>query len=185
MESRKDYTNRLILAAPMLNDPNFFHSVVWILEHSENGSAGFVVNRLLDNRMGEIIQDFPMPEFPVYLGGPVENNTLHFVHRYGERITGGHTVPGGFTWGGEFDSVQHLADDWVLNVRDIRFFVGYSGWAPGQLEQEFEENAWVLGPEFHPEILEMEARSMWRSILRSMGGTYAIMANNPENPSLN
>lgn len=182
---KTDYTNHILLATPILDDPNFNRTVIWVLEHNEMGSAGFVMNRPLTNRMGEIIPDFPMPEFPVFLGGPVENNTLHFVHRFGDQVEGGVLISSDFKWGGSFDQVIELAKEKKLRHSEIRFFVGYSGWSEGQLEREFKEKVWVKGPLFYPEILEMNPSSMWRIILRSMGGDYAIMANNPENPSLN
>ncbi len=182
---KEDYTNHLLLATPILDDPNFNRTVIWVLEHTESGAAGFVLNRPISQRMGEIIHDFPMGEFPVFWGGPVENNTLHFVHQYGNQIEGGQSVSELFSWGGSFEQIIEKAEARNLHSSEIRFFVGYSGWSEGQLEGEFKEKVWVKGPEFYPKVLEMDPKSMWRIILRSMGGDYAIMANNPENPSLN
>jgi putative transcriptional regulator len=181
----KNLTNRILLAKPVLDDPNFTRTVIWLLEQGDQGTSGFVINRPISPKMGDIITDFPLPDFPVYLGGPVETNTLHFVHQYGAEAEGGLALSEDWKWGGSFETILELARQSRLREAEMRFFVGYSGWAPGQLEDEIQQDVWVEGPKFYPEILKMNPKSMWRLILRSMGGDYAIMANHPENPDLN
>lgn len=181
----KNLTNRILLAKPVLDDPNFTRTVIWLLEHGDHGASGFIINRPIGQKMGDIISDFPLPEFPVFLGGPVETNTLHFVHHYGTEVEGGLEIQNAWKWGGSFESILELARERRLQIEQMRFFVGYSGWSGGQLEGEIQQGVWVEGPEFYPEVLKMNPKSMWRLILRAMGGEYAIMANHPENPSLN
>lgn len=180
-----DYTHRLLLAEPYLEDENFSRAVVLIMEYSEEGAVGFILNHPIKNRMEEILPDFPVPDFPVFLGGPMEHNTLHFFHVCGEELPGGELIRENLFWGGDFDVLLEKAGSGKISSDQIRFCVGYSGWGKAQLDQEIEAGTWILGPDFQPEILRLDPVMMWRTILRSMGPEYAAVANSPENPSLN
>jgi putative transcriptional regulator len=180
-----DYTHHLLLATPYLEDPNFYRSVVYITDYNQDGAIGFIMNRMLEPTMSSIISDFTPGNFPVYLGGPVANDTLHFVHSYGTEIPESKPLSSGLWWGGDFDFLRLRAAGKGLDTGLIRFFVGYSGWGEGQLEQEIREESWIVGPEFSSELLSVPPLQLWRKVLRSMGPQYAEIANSPDDPSLN
>lgn len=176
---------RLLISEPFLPDPNFVRTVVLLCEHNEEGSFGFVLNRLADVRASEILDELTKFDHPVFIGGPVQQDTLHFIHR-SKSIEGGEPVAEGIYWGGSFEQVTFLADTGQLNPDEIRFFLGYSGWGPGQLEEELEQDTWIVCDYVNEELLfATEPDLMWRKALKDMGGKYSVFANYPLDPSLN
>lgn len=176
---------RLLISEPFLPDPNFVRSVVLLCEHNEEGSFGFVLNRLADVKASEILDELSKFNYPVFIGGPVQQDTLHFIHR-SQAIDGGEPVAEGIYWGGSFERVTFLADTGQLHPDEIRFFLGYSGWGPGQLQEELEQDTWIVCDYVTEELLfNTTPDLMWRKALKDMGGKYAVFANYPLDPSLN
>ncbi|MBK5270295.1 MAG: YqgE/AlgH family protein, partial [Bacteroidia bacterium] len=95
----------LLIADPFLKDPNFLRTVVFLCEHKDEGSFGFVLNRKYENSLDELIPELEGHHLPVYYGGPVQMDTIHFLHQYPEAIPGGQEVIKGVYWGGDFDAV--------------------------------------------------------------------------------
>jgi putative transcriptional regulator len=180
-----NYAQRLLLATPYLDDPNFYRAVICITDHNEDGAIGFILNRSISSGMSSIIPGFKPSEFPAFQGGPVATDTLHFLHTYGEVIPDSKALSPHLWWGGDFEFVLKLGAQKGFETHAIRFFVGYSGWALGQLEEEIKEESWVIGPAFHADYFTIPADQLWRRIMRSMGPKYAAMANSPDDPSLN
>jgi len=123
-----NYTHHLLLATPYLEDPNFYRSVIYITDHNQDGAIGFILNRMLEPTMSSIISDFTPGNFPVFLGGPVANDTLHFVHSYGMEIPESKPLSSGLWWGGDFDFLRKHATQKSLETQSIRFFVGFVRW---------------------------------------------------------
>lgn len=166
-------------------DQNFQRSVVLLVEHGDTGSLGFVLNRQLEVSIEEIVEDFPSVDSPVFMGGPVEQTTLHYVHRLGDRLPNSRHVTDEVYWGGSFEHLQTMLDSGEVSKQDILFFVGYSGWAPGQLEQELERKSWIVAPEDPSFIFRTDYQDLWRTVLQSMGTKYKVIANYPVDPRLN
>src|SRR5918997_557026 len=124
----------LLIADPFLKDPNFMRTVVFLTEHREDGTIGFVLNRQFENTLDELLPEVEGHRIPVYYGGPVQMNTIHFLHRYPEEVPGGIEVMKGVYWGGDFDAVISLINSGLADPEKIRFYIGYSGWSSGQLE---------------------------------------------------
>lgn len=172
----------LLIAPPMLLDPNFRRTVVYLCEHGPDGSFGLILNRVLALELGEVVEDVVSP-MGVFLGGPVQPDTLHFLHRHGDRVEGAVEVSDGIYWGGHFEHVKMLV--YETPPDDLRFFIGYAGWSPGQLEAEVEQGGWILRPAAAPLIFSEPPDRLWRTALRQMGGEYAVLANFPEDPRMN
>jgi len=98
----------LLISDPFLKDPNFMRTVVFLCEHRENGSFGFVLNRKFENTIDELIPELDKFKIPVYYGGPVQPDTIHFLHQYPEEIPGGVEVMNGVYWGGDFERVVDM-----------------------------------------------------------------------------
>lgn len=176
---------RLLLSEPFLPDPNFKRTVVLLTEHDADGSIGFVLNRKTNLIINDVLESFPDFDAPLYLGGPVEQNTLHYIHLAHHNIPGSKAVLPGLNWGGDFEVVRELIENRVLTKDEIRFFVGYSGWSAEQLEAEFQEKAWILSAASSDLIMQEADSDMWRELLQSMGSEFRLMANYPEDPRLN
>ncbi len=176
---------KLLIADPFLRDPNFMRSVVFICEHKIEGSFGFVLNRIYDSYLGELISDLENSTFPVYYGGPVQLDTIHFLHQCPDLIPGGVEVTDGIFWGGDFEVVVQLIKEDRLNNSDIRFFIGYSGWGEGQLEEEMKQKSWITGDGTRKIIFPVNVDNTWKDALKQLGGEYVQMINYPIDPQLN
>lgn len=179
-------TGRLLISEPFMMDPNFKRSVILLTEYSTAGVIGFVLNHMGDITLSDIIPEITYADIPLFKGGPVGNDTLHFLHRCPEKIEGGVPVGNGLFWGGDFDVVKELVNTYRLNNNEIKFFIGYSGWSEGQLEGELQDDTWIVTEKYNPDILfNQNEESLWKEVVISMGQRYAHIANFPENPTLN
>ncbi|MFT5915416.1 MAG: putative transcriptional regulator, partial [Bacteroidia bacterium] len=125
----------LLLAEPMLADSNFQRTVILVCEHiKEEGSFGLVINKLADVAIQEL-EDLLPTENNLYVGGPVQQNTLHFIHKFKD-LEGAAHLGNGVYWGGDFEEIKHKGLIGELSSENIRFFLGYSGWGENQLHEE-------------------------------------------------
>jgi putative transcriptional regulator len=175
----------LLISPPVQSDINFRRTVVLLCEHSENGSFGLILNRSLALVMEQIFEDLPGYSEEIGWGGPVQPETLHFIHRIPDLINGGAEVHPGVYWGGDFEQVKSGIRSGEIDPNDIRFFLGYSGWSSGQLANEVEHGGWILANSDEDTVFDTAETVVWRQSLRQLGGTYAILANYPEYPTLN
>lgn len=175
---------RILISEPLLSDTYFKRSVVFITEHSEHGSVGFVLNKPIDLPVNEILSDFPHFKTKVYVGGPVGKDTVHFLHTLGELIPNSVHVIENIYWGGDFDSLKELIKEGMVKPSQVRFFLGYSGWRSQQLEEEIAENAWLV-TEVKASKVMSAGKNIWKKTLNDLGRKYKIWANFPENPAMN
>jgi putative transcriptional regulator len=175
----------LLIADPFLKDPNFMRTVVLITEHREDGTIGFVINRQYENTLDELLPEIDGKKLPVYYGGPVQMNTIHFLHRYPDEIPGGIEVMDGIYWGGDFDCVLELINSGQVDPERIRFYIGYSGWSSGQLDVEMEEKTWLTVEATPDLVFHQQAEEIWKDSLKHLGGDYEMMVNFPIDPQLN
>jgi putative transcriptional regulator len=121
-----------------------------------------------------------------FVGGPVQQNTLQFIHKNEGLIEGGIEVMEGLYWGGDFEQMLTIVESDLIAKGDIKFFVGYSGWASGQLKGELELNSWIIFRDVSiDKIFDTNAESLWKEVLNTMGGKYKIISNFPVDPRLN
>jgi len=176
----------LLIAEPFLKDPNFSRTVVFLCDHQDEGSFGFVINRVFGHTLNELMNDLDELKLPVFYGGPVQMDTIHFLHQYPDKIPAGIEIAHGIYWGGDFEVVKELVSNYQLTEDEIKFFTGYSGWTAGQLEQELRENTWIVTDKFSTDTLfKHNEQNLWKDVVRGMGNRYAHIANFPENPELN
>jgi putative transcriptional regulator len=175
----------LLIADPFLKDPNFLRTVVFLCEHKEEGSFGFVLNRRYNNTLDELIPELDDLKLPVYYGGPVQMDTIHFLHQYPEDIPGGEEVIKGVYWGGDFEKVVEMLKNGTVNPDKIRFYIGYSGWSDGQLTTELEEKSWLTVAGTRKIIFHSNYEEIWKDSLKQLGGDYEMMINFPIDPQLN
>ncbi|UBM57431.1 YqgE/AlgH family protein [Marinilongibacter aquaticus] len=174
----------LLIAEPYLGDPNFERSVVMLCEHNAEGSFGLVLNHKSNLSLNDAVDEIYF-DAPLYIGGPVEYNTLHFIHRLGDRIPDAVSLKNGLYWSGDFEVLKSMLNSGLVQSNDIRFFVGYSGWGKGQLEGEMKSNSWIITPTDSEMIFDSDPEVFWRKVLRNMGGEYKVKSNYPVDPRLN
>lgn len=176
---------KFLISEPFMQDNFFKRSVVFICEHNEEGSFGFVLNNILTVGIGELIDDLQGCDFEVGFGGPVNSTNLYYLHTAGDKINNSFEVMEGIYTGGDFEQIKTLINTGLLREEEIRFFLGYSGWSDGQLQEELDDDAWIVADFNSKEILKTVDKSLWKSLLDQMGGKFKMISNFPEDPSLN
>jgi putative transcriptional regulator len=176
---------KLLISEPFLTDPYFGRSVVLLSEHNDDGTVGFILNKPTEVKLNQAVNDFPQFDVPLYFGGPVQTDVLQYIHKLGNKIEGSREIIKGIYWGGDLEILKLLMDTHQIDPSDIRFFVGYSGWDPKQLDSELKQKSWIVSGANKEITFSKSPQSLWREVLRSMGREYAIIANFPQDPSLN
>lgn len=175
----------LLIADPFLKDPNFIRTVIFICEHDNESTFGFVLNKLVEHTLDELLDTFEGYTVPVYYGGPVQTDTIHFLHQYPDLIPGGQEVMNGIFWGGDFEMLASLIKTGTIDFGKIRFFLGYSGWGKGQLDEELEDKSWLTATATPELVFHHNSDEVWKDSLRHLGGDYELMINFPIDPQLN
>ena len=203
---------QLLVANPVLPDPNFDRTVVLLLAHQRDGALGLVLNR-----PSELDIDSPLPRWErlaanpsvVFVGGPVAPAAAICLARVptgqavddgglleqpedgcdleDEDFVGGSPARGWVRLIGELGTLdlERDPDDLAVGVDAIRVFAGYAGWGPGQLEAEIEADAWFVVPAEAADALSDDPAQLWKQVLRRQGGPLALVAAYPPDPSLN
>lgn len=176
----------LLISEPFLQDENFVRSVVLLCEHNSEGSFGLVLNKPSILHLNELVEELSFLDTEVFVGGPVEQNTLHFIYFGTEKIEGSIQIGENLWWGGDFHDLVEKIKLNELSLDSIRFFLGYSGWGPGQLSDELAENTWIICEEkITVEVLNNTPEDLWKVLLKNMGGEFKVIANYPLDPRLN
>ncbi|MEM9991368.1 MAG: YqgE/AlgH family protein [Bacteroidota bacterium] len=175
----------VLLAEPFMRDGNFKRAAIFLCEHNEDGSLGFVMNKPLNMQVNELIADFPAFEAEVYFGGPVQTDTIHYIHDVGNLLEGSTKVVEGVYWGGNFSKLKFLISSGLIKPENIRFFVGYSGWSSGQLWEEMLQQSWVLSQMHANYLFKSKAAMLWEEVMNHKGGTFSVIARMPNQPTWN
>ncbi|MBA4167521.1 MAG: YqgE/AlgH family protein [Chitinophagaceae bacterium] len=175
----------LLIAEPFLKDPNFKRTVIFICDHHDQGSFGFVLNRAYGHNLDELMNNVGDLKIPVYYGGPVQLDTIHFLHEYPDKITGSYEIVNGICWGGDFELAIDLLKKGHIHSSGIRFFIGYSGWSQGQLPDEMEQISWLTAEATLKIVFHENTNEIWKDAVTGLGGDYTMMVNFPTDPQLN
>ncbi|RYG13946.1 MAG: YqgE/AlgH family protein [Chitinophagaceae bacterium] len=177
---------KLLLSEPFLNDPNFKRSVILLAEHTDEGTLGFILNQPSALLLKDLVPDLWQANYPVFIGGPVEVDTIHFIHRCYDKLNSGEEIANGIYWGGNFETLKILVNGNSISENEVKFFLGYSGWGEGQLKEEIRANTWIVSEKFnHDAIFSQNGEELWREAIINLGPKYAHVSNFPSDPSLN
>lgn len=177
---------KILLSEPYLPDENFFRSVILLCDYSKKeGATGFVLNHVLIASLSDAIQEEDTPNLLLFEGGPVEMDALFFIHSRKDLIEDSLKIKDGLYWGGDFKKVIELIRAGELNEDEIKIFIGYSGWSPGQLEQEIESNSWFISDLDANTILNANHETLWKESIKNLNSNDKIWADAPLNPILN
>lgn len=172
-----------LISEPLSNDDYFGRSVILLTEHSDKGSVGFVLNKKTDYILSDLFEDFSA-ENMVFQGGPVEPNSLHYIHTL-TQIRHKVEIKEGLFWGGDFEQIKEMLNLGLIKEDQIQFFLGYSGWSSMQLEEELEKHFWIISEIDEKEIFLSRSKDFWKEKIKHLGEAYKVWLNVPENPSLN
>jgi putative transcriptional regulator len=176
---------KILISEPFLPDTFFNRSIVYLTDHTPQGSVGFILNKKLDLKVSDAIEGFENWKENLSMGGPVAPDTLHYLHNLGNVIPNSIQVEGDVYWGGDIDVIRELIREGKINKTQIRFFLGYSGWSAGQLERELKENSWVIAKVNSNIVLNNRGEDIWKKVLRSFKNKYRMWADFPDSPEMN
>ena len=176
---------RILIADPFLKGPYFGRSIVLITEHGKQGAVGFVLNKTSNVYPDEVIEDLLSFKGELFIGGPVASDTLHFIHTLGEQVPGAVKVTDTIYWGGDFEKLKELINNDSANYKQVKFFAGYSGWSANQLEDEIDENSWIVTEIDDDMIMSENTEDIWKQSMESLGDVYKTWSSFPEDPSFN
>jgi putative transcriptional regulator len=186
MIAEKLEKGHLLIAEPsIIGDLSFNRSVILLADHTSEGSVGFILNKPLKYTIKDLLPEIDS-DFKIYNGGPVEPDNLYFIHNIPDLIPNSIEISNGIFWGGDFEFTKELINTGVIKKKNIRFFLGYTGWDSKQLENEMQANSWILIKNtYKNKILSKASVHFWKEKFLELGGDYLIWSNAPENPILN
>ena len=186
MITEKLQKGQLLIAEPsIIGDLSFNRSVILLADHNKEGSVGFILNKPLKYAIRDLLPEIDS-KFKIYNGGPVEQDNLYFIHNVPNLIPNSVEISNGIYWGGDFELTKQLINTGIIKKKNIRFFLGYTGWDAAQLENEMNANSWILTKNsYENNILGKASNHFWKEKIIELGGEYLIWSNAPENPILN
>lgn len=187
----KPRSGQFLLAEPFMTDVWFGRKVVLLCDHDDDGSLGFVLDNFSDRPLSAVLEDatdWPLDQ-KVSVGGPVHDDSLFYLHRLGNVVSGAMPILPGLWLGGDFEELKAAMATGRYTDKDVRFFVGYSGWTAGQLAHEVGSHSWYV----HDAPLEAKldavfktpSGGLWKEMLASKGPGFARATTLPQDPSLN
>lgn len=175
----------ILIAHPLMQDGFFNRSVIYMTNHNAEESLGFVLNYKTQYKLRDVKPEIKNGNFPIYEGGPVAKNQLFYIHRLGNNLTDAIKIKDDIYFGGDFNELLHLIEHGKVKSYDVRFFVGYSGWGEGQLENEIKNNHWLINKNVSSEFFGNEPEDLWGLQLTEVKNSYSIFADFGNNPSMN
>jgi putative transcriptional regulator len=173
----------VLISDPFLDEDFFRRSVILLCDHSSEGSFGFVLNNFLDIDLHEIDNDFPNINAVISVGGPVETESLFYIHTFGDKIHDSTPVNDSISIGGNFEQIKEELSKDQENHSKIRFFLGYSGWDKLQLSREMSENSWIVASNITTdELLSIHQKDFWQYCIEKQGERFKTIAKFPINP---
>lgn len=179
MIDRKIKRGKVLLAEPFMMDTNFKRSVVLMCEHEDDGSLGFILNKSLKMKINELISGFPEIDSTVYYGGPVQTDTIHYIHNVGHLLEDSQEIISGVYWGGDFEKLKSMITNKLITKDNIRFFIGYSGWSESQLKEELKLGSWMVAEMNLNYLFKEGEKDLWSKVMQHKGDVFSVIANVP------
>lgn len=176
---------KILISEPFLRDATFGRAVILLIDHTEEGSMGLVINKQLPIFVNDIINEFKyLEEIPLYKGGPVATDTLFYLHTLAD-IPGSISICKGLYLNGDFNEIKKYILQGNKIDDHIRFFLGYSGWESEQLTMEIRENTWLISKEEPTYLMSKDTKGMWKQALEKLGSKYETWSRFPIVPTFN
>jgi putative transcriptional regulator len=180
---RKPERGLMLVALPTLLDPNFRQTLVLLCEHGPEGTMGLVINRPTEVEVSALVDEFPALSQSglVYSGGPVSKNAMLVLFRDEVGEEEGHGILDNVFLAKNLEMFRGSG----FSDQDVRCYLGYAGWGPGQLENEMKSGAWALMPADPGMVFESDPSLLWQDMMQRLGGDWSVYASLPADPSLN
>ena len=194
MEFPEDFKNKqfgkgsLLIANPVLPDPNFSRTVILLCNHDEQGSFGLVINRSAQLKAPDLFSSIDILKSyneKIYIGGPVSQAMVFYLYRSTKGIDGLDEVCPGVYFGSSLETLELLYLDIANPKENIRFYLGYSGWSSSQLDGEMEQNSWLIQSADERFIFLESEDLIWPQAVNSLGEKYQYLTKAPVNPQWN
>jgi putative transcriptional regulator len=140
---------------------------------------------MMEMTISDLVADFPKFNAPVFYGGPVQTDSLHFLHNVGDLLEGSKRITSGVYMGGDWDQLKFLIQQKLIEPKHIRFFVGYSGWTDTQLADECKDGSWILCDMHANYLFNSQPHTLWRTVLQNKGNAYSIIADMNDDNNIN
>ena len=177
---------KLLISDPFLDDDYFRRSLIYLCEFNKEGSFGFVINNFISINLHDLDESFPEIETQISLGGPMEINSLYFIHTLGDKINNSLLINENIYLGGDFQQLSSFIKEDESIIKNVRFFIGYSGWAANQLDTEIRNNSWIVSEMNSPSMLfGSQSKLTWKRYMYELGGKFKIMSKFPIDPKDN
>lgn len=175
----------MLLSEPFMADEIFQRAVIYLCDHNDEGSFGFILNQTIEVDVNLLNSSFPEMEVRVGYGGPVDRDQMFFIHSHTE-LRDAINIERGIFLGGNYQALLDKLHSKEMGVKDIRFFIGYTGWGPGQLKEELQSGSWVVTkPPKGISVLESKDDELWKHVMQKTGKKNKLMSEYPLNPSDN
>lgn len=188
ISDRLPQTGSLLVAEPFLREQYFNHAAICLIEYEVGRPAmGVVMNRSTGYRLADLMNiDTAAGDIPVYCGGPMSCDRLYFLHSLGDIFPGARQITDRLWVGGDFDTMRDYINSGYPTDGQVRFFIGYSGWDAGQLENELHDHVWAVTeiPQGQNPLIGSDD-AYWHKLVRSMGSDFRGWRYHPQNPHAN
>jgi putative transcriptional regulator len=174
-----------LIAHPMLQDGYFKRAVIYLTEDNDEGSLGFVLNFKTDLMLRDLFPHINNGNFPVFEGGPVSKDQLYYIHNLGNDLSDSIQIKDGLWWGGDFFELAHMIEHGKVKTHNVRFFMGYAGWTPGQLKDELIQKAWFANDGEPEMVLSSNPKILWGEELGKIKDTLKVFSHIGFDPNLN
>ena len=175
----------ILIAKPFLQDGHFKRSVIYLCDNNQEGSLGFMINKPIGMVLSDLFPHLKNADFPLFEGGPVSPNQLFYTHTLGQNLSGSQHIIDDVYWGGNFFELSQLIEDGKVQSDQIRFYIGYSGWSQGQLDNEINNNMWFNISEKHAVLIQKKAEDIWGDELIKINPAHKVFSDYAYDPSLN
>lgn len=175
---------RILIAEPHLQEEPFQRSVIFLCIHRENESMGYALNKPLQATLSDLFPHDVSSNFPLYVGGPVSTDTLHFLHNLPD-LLGGEKIHEGIYWNGDLNALLRGINQKIITPQQCKIFLGYSGWGKGQLDEEIEKQSWLVAEPFEDLFLSTEDKSIWKDAILHLDKKFHAILNMPLSPDWN
>lgn len=166
---KENFTGKILVAHPQLQDDYFTKAVILIIEHNEQGALGFVINHKPLHKISDATDEFGANNnFAIYKGGPVNEHDIHYLHCRNDVIKDGKFITENLYWNGNNADVFTTIKNKKITQQALKFFHGYCGWDEGLLEQEIAEKTWLLCKTKATFVIQYAVETMWDKCLEEM-----------------
>ena len=173
----------ILISKPFMEDKRFEKTIILIVENNTDGVVGFIMNKNISNKIDALYKLFPNSNFNTKYGGPIDDdNRLFFTHKHPHIISGSKEIKNGLFWGGELKDLERGLKSGEIHQNEINFYLGYTGWDQGQLDDEIEEGSWIL---HQMDLEDLNINVNWSNLLITINKEYEVWATAPSDFHLN